>query len=152
MDKQRYEKEIEEILSKYDQGAPPKEKKPREEKPVRDPINFRPSSPAGRPRPASTPRFNWKRLSAGQYIALAFGVALLSIVVRPFPWLASIMVLLAAVLFLVPILLYHSTGTTSGGYSPTEEKRWRGQPIDLNTRREINNDPLEAIKRWFRRR
>ena len=33
-----------------------------------------------------------------------------------------------------------------------EEKRWRGQVIDINTRREVGDDPLASIKRWFKRR
>ena len=96
---------------------------------------------------------NWKRLSAGQYILMAFGAAILAVLVRGL-WepLTFLFIILAAVLFLVPILLYANTGTSSGGYSPHEEKRWRGQVIDFNTRREVTNDPLAGIKRWFRRR
>ena len=55
----------------------------------------------------------------------------------------------------LPFVLYRNTGTTSGGYSPTEEKRWRGQPIDYSPRHDVtpnNSDPLAAIKRWFRKR
>jgi hypothetical protein len=150
MSKQRYEKEIEEILSKYDQESGRKDKRPTDTRPVRD---IRYSAPSrGTPKaPYTMP--NWKRLSAGQYIMAAFGVALLAIVVRSVsPALASIMVILAAVLFLVPIFVYRSTGTTTGGWSAHEEKRWRGQVIDFNTRRDVTNDPLAGIKRWFRRR
>ena len=85
--------------------------------------------------------------------AAAFGVALLAVVMRSFiPALAPVLVILSIVLFLVPIFTYRSTGTTSGGWSTREEKRWRGQVIDFNTRREITDDPLAGIKRWFRRR
>jgi hypothetical protein len=63
-----------------------------------------------------------------------------------------VLIILAVILFLLPIFLYRSTGTTSGGYSPHEEKRWRGQVIDFNTRREVTSDPLAGIKRWLRRR
>jgi hypothetical protein len=151
MSKNRYEREIEEILSKMEPDAPPKERPPREERP---PISsYRPSSPR---QPAPRPTFswpNWKRLSAGQYIAAAFGVALLATFVGTFSKsLASFMVILAVVLFLVPILLYNTTGTTTGGWSTREEKRWRGQVIDFETRRNVTNDPFAGIKRWFRRR
>ncbi len=79
----------------------------------------------------------------------AFGLAILAIFVRAFsPGLAGIMVILAAVLFLVPVLLHRSPG----GGAPQQEKRWRGQVIDFSTRREITNDPFAAIKRWFRRK
>jgi hypothetical protein len=150
MSKQRYEKEIEEILSKYDQEKGRTERKPSDTKPIRD---FRSGAP-GRGTPRNSLNMpNWKRLSAGQYIAAAFGVALLAILVRSVaPLLASIMVLLAVVLFLVPIVVYRSTGTTSGGWSANEEKRWRGQVIDFSTRRDVTNDPLASIKRWFKRR
>src|SRR5437588_5020188 len=120
MSKQRYEKEIEEILSKYDKEKGRTEPRPNDTRPVRD---FR-SSAASRGTPKSsfsTP--NWNRLSAGQYIAAAFGIALLAILARSISApLASIMVLLAVVLFLVPIVVYRSTGTTSGGWSAHEEK------------------------------
>jgi hypothetical protein len=153
MSKQRYEKEIEEILQKYDKDSG-RESKPREEQPRSAPI-INSASPRYR-RPAPQPGWslpNWKRLSSGQYIALAFGVAILAIFVRPlFPPLATLMVILSVVLFLVPILLYRTTGTSTGGYSPREEKRWRGQVIDFDTRRDITNDPFEGIKRWFKRR
>jgi Flp pilus assembly protein TadB len=153
MSKQRYEKEIEEILQKYDQGTG-RERKSREEQPKNPPI-INSSSPRYR-KPAPQLGWtmpNWRRLSSGQYIALAFGVAILAIFVRTLlPPLATLMIILAVVLFLVPILLYRSTGTTMGGYSPREEKRWRGQVIDFNTRRDVTADPFAGIKRWFRRR
>ena len=66
--------------------------------------------------------------------------------------LSTVLVILAIILFLLPIVLYRNTGTTTGGYSPHEEKRWRGQVIDFNTRRQVQNDPLAGIKRWLRRR
>lgn len=156
MSKQRYEKEIEEILSKYDQETAPKEKKQQAgNAPYRE---LRPSAPppvSGQPQgPPRVPGMpNWKRLSSGQYIAGAFGAALLAVLVRQFsPALASILVILSVVLFIVPIILYRSTGTSSGGWSTHEEKRWRGQVIDFNTRRNLTDDPLAGIKRWLRRR
>jgi phosphotransferase system glucose/maltose/N-acetylglucosamine-specific IIC component len=96
---------------------------------------------------------NWKRLSAGQYILMAFGSAIMAVLLRGL-WepLTFLFIILAAVLFLVPILLYANTGTSAGGYSPTEQKRWRGQVIDINTRRDLTNDPLAGIKRWFKKR
>lgn len=147
-DKQKYEREIEEILAKYDKDA---ERKKAEGS--ADRINsFRPSlSNQSRRGPGIS--LNWRRISAGQYIAAAFGAAVLAILVRGFSSpLAQILVLASIVLFLVPIFLFRSTGTTSGGWSTQEEKRWRGQVIDFNTRRDITNDPFAAIKRWFRRR
>ncbi len=96
---------------------------------------------------------NLKRVSSGQYIMLAFAVALLAVLLRNISDILTFALIIAsAVLFLIPIVLYRSTGTTGGGYSPTEEKRWRGQVIDFNSRRNLTNDPLEGIKRWFRRR
>ena len=92
-------------------------------------------------------------MSSGQYIAAAFGVAILAIFVRGVsPTLASLLVIASVVLFLIPIVLYRSTGTTGGGWSTREQKRWRGQVIDFSTRRDITNDPLESIKRWFKRK
>ncbi len=147
MSKQRYEKEIEDILSKFDQETGRTEKPPREDRQVGA---FRPVS-TSRSKPSFS--FNWKRMSAGQYMLAAFGVALLAVFIRSaVPPLASLLVILAVVLFLVPILLYHSTGTTTGGWSTREEKRWRGQVIDFNTRRDVTNGPLATIKRWWKRR
>ncbi len=149
MSKQRYEKEIEEILSKYDQEAGRKERKPPEDKPLPNLSKYAPQ-----PLSKSGPRMpNWKRFSAGQYIVAAFGVAVLAIVVRAFaPGLSPFMVVLAAALFLLPILLYRNTGTTGGGWSAQEEKRWRGQVIDINTRRHVTSDPFGGIRRWLRRK
>lgn len=85
----------------------------------------------------------------------AFGVALLAIILRPLgipPVIISLMIILSAILFLVPILLHYTKGSGGGSAFPREEKRWRGQVIDINTRRNVNDDPLESIKRWLRRR
>jgi hypothetical protein len=155
MSKQRYEQEIEEILKKYDEqsgrkdrpiGKPPVEITP-------TPTEYRYSLPK-RPQPKTGPSMpNWKRISSGQYIAAAFAVALIAVLVRNVSETLTIgLIIVSAILFLVPIFLYRGTGTTSGGYSPTEEKRWRGQVIDINTRRNIAGDPFEGIKRWFRRK
>lgn len=156
MSKQRYEQEIEDILKKYDEtsgrkdrptGKPPVETTP-------TPVDYR--TGASRRVPQKNPGFtmpNWKRLSSGQYIALAFAVAFLAVLLnRVSSILTFLLIITSAVLFLVPILLYRNTGSTSGGYSPNEDKRWRGQVIDINTRRNVNDDPFEGIKRWFRRR
>jgi hypothetical protein len=86
---------------------------------------------------------------------MAFGAALLGVIVGTFSsLLATLFIILAVVLFIVPILLYVQSGTTSGGWSPTtEEKRWRGQVINMHDRTRHNpDDPLEGIKRFFRRR
>ena len=149
-DKQKYEREIEEILAKYDKDH---ERKSPANGAGERPTSFRPVVPARpAPRVPSAPS-GWKRASAGQYIAAAFGAAILAVFVRNFsPALASILVIASVVLFLLPIFFYRSTGTTSGGWSSTEQKRWRGQVIDFNTRRDITNDPLAFIKRWFRKR
>lgn len=160
MSKTRVEREIEEILSKYDEE---KGKAPaREQREVRPVVEFRPGRPipprVGRPYSKSQGGFtppDWKRLSSGQYMLAAFGVAALAVVISPFTsFLSTILIILAVVLFIVPILLYRNTGTTSGGWSPTgEEKRWRGQVINMHDRtRRDPNDPLDGVKRFFRRR
>ncbi len=152
MSKQRYEQEIEEILKKYD------EQTGRKDRPTgKPPVETTPAPlPDYRKRTTQKSGFtmpNWKRLSSGQYIMLAFAVALLAVLLRNISdILTFVLIIASAVLFLIPIILYRSTGTTSGGYSPTEEKRWRGQVVDFNSRRDVTNDPFEAIKRWFRRR
>ena len=168
MSKQKYEEEIEEILRKYEEekkksaagnpatGNPASTPNPS----PRAPIDFR-AAQARRTtysRPPQKSRFtmpNWKRLSAAQYIGMALGAAILAVLVgRAIPVLMGALVIASAVLFLIPFILYRSTGTTSGGYSPTEEKRWRGQRIDYTPRRDNNedDDPLAGIKRWFNRR
>lgn len=159
MSKTRVEREIEEILSKYEEEKGQAARAQREERPV---VEFRPSRPlpprVGRLPSKSPGGFtapDWKRLSSGQYMLAAFGVAALAVVVSPFvSFLSTILIILAVVLFIVPILLYHNSGTTSGGWSPTgEEKRWRGQVINIQDRSRRNpNDPLDGVKRFFRRR
>jgi hypothetical protein len=112
----------------------------------------RPGVYGGKRRTWSLPK-NWKRLSSGQYIAAAFAAAFLAVLVHNFsPLLANLLALAAVVLFFLPVVLYRSSGTTTGGWSPGEQRRWRGQVIDFTTRRDITNDPLASIKRWFRRR
>lgn len=158
MSKSRVEREIEEILSKYEEEKGEKSRGQHEDRQV---VEFRPNRglPPRPPRYSrSSPSFtmpNWKRLSSGQYMLMAFGAALLAVVFGSiFPPLATVFILLAVVLFIVPILLYVQSGSTSGGWSPTtEEKRWRGQVINMHDRtRRDPNDPLEGIKRFFRRR
>lgn len=168
MSKQRYEQEIEDILRKYD------EEKGKREKPAgssdtpnspagnvpRTPIDFR----AAQNRRAQYQRQSrksgftmpdWKRLSAAQYIGMAVAAAVLAVIVgKAIPVLTSVLVILSAILFFVPFVLYRNTGTTSGGYSPNEERRWRGQKIDytpLDGGRN-DNDPLAGIKNWFRKK
>jgi Flp pilus assembly protein TadB len=156
MNKQRYEREIEEILRKYDEDKGQTERPVRQrerERDARPPIDFRRSSPTRVPRQTGFTMPDWKRLSSGQYMLLAFGAAILAVVVNDISsFLSTVLVILAIILFVMPIILYRTTGTSSGGYSPTEQKRWRGQVIDFNTRREVSNDPLAGIKRWLRRR
>jgi hypothetical protein len=154
MSKSRYEQEIDEILSKYEEEKgraprPPQGKPPRE---------FRPATPLP-PRKGLTPPRSMpdiRRLSSGQYMLAAFGVAILAIVVRGLgvpSAIVTMMIILSAVLFLVPILLNYTRGGSSGGSAfPREEKRWRGQVIDINTRRNVTDDPFAGIKRWLRRR
>ena len=155
MGKNRYEQEIEEILSKYEEekGTP---RRPPE---ARSPREFRPTQPPLSPRKGLTPPRSGpdlKRMSAGQYMLAAFGMAILAIILRPLgipPVIISMMIILSAILFLVPILLHYTRGGSGGGGAfPREEKRWRGQVIDINTRRNVTDDPLESIKRWLRRR
>lgn len=167
MSKQKYEQEIEDILRKYDEEKGKREKSsPAEASEAgkasnpspRPPIDFR-AAQARRPSYSRAPQRsgftmpNWKRLSAAQYIGLAIGAAVLAVLIRGVPFLSGALVIASVVLFFIPFVLYKSTGTTSGGYSPTEEKRWRGQPIDYNPRKDNDDDdPLAGIKRWFRRR
>jgi len=156
MSKQRYEQEIEEILKKYDEQTGRKDRptgKPPVETTPAPPPDYRYAAPKRTPPKSGYALPNWKRISSGQYIMLAFAVALLAVLLRNISDVLTFALIIAsAVLFLIPIFLYRSTGTSSGGYSPTEEKRWRGQVIDFNSRRNITNDPLESIKRWFKRR
>lgn len=148
MDKQKYEREIEEILEKYEKESG---RKTRTEGQIGT-IRPSPSAPVRR-APQVPSNWNWRRLSSGQYMLAAFAVALLAVLVGSISQvLATILVIVSVVLFLLPVVLYRSTGNTSGGWSAREQKRWRGQPIDINTRRPINDDPIEGIKRWFRRR
>lgn len=155
MGKNRYEQEIEEILSKYEEekspsGGSPEDKLPKEFRPTRPPLSPRKSLIP--PRSVS----DLKRMSAGQYMLAAFGVAILAMILRPLgvpPVIVSMMIILSAILFLVPILLNYTRSSGGGGGAfPREEKRWRGQVIDINTRRNVTDDPLEGIKRWLRRR
>ncbi len=154
MSKNRYEQEIEDILSKYEEEKGPSGGTPQ----GRPPREFRPTQPPLSPRrnlipPRSVP--DLKRMSAGQYMLAAFGVAILAIILRPMgvpPVIISMMIILSAILFLVPILLHYTRSSGGGGAFPREEKRWRGQVIDINTRRNVTDDPLESIKRWLRRR
>jgi hypothetical protein len=156
MNKQRYEREIEEILRKFDEEKGRTDRPVRErerERDARPPIDFRRSTPTRVSRQSGFTMPDWKRLSSGQYMLLAFGAAILAVVVSSISsFLSTVLVILAIILFLLPIILYRSTGTTTGGYSPTEQKRWRGQVIDFNTRRDVTNDPLAGIKRWLRRK
>ena len=154
MNKQRYEREIEEILRKFDEEKGRTDRPVRErERDARPPIDFRRSTPSRAPRQTRFTMPDWKRLSSGQYMLLAFAAAILAVLVNGIsPFLSTVLIILAVILFLLPIVLYRNTCTTSGGYSPHEEKRWRGQVIDFNTRRQVTNDPLAGIKRWLRRR
>ena len=149
-DKQKYEREIEEILAKYDLEA---EQRKATEKPAGRFTNIPQSRyPGPRRSPSFTPP-NLKRMTSGQYMGAAFAVAILAVFLHNVvPALASFLVIVAAVLFLVPILLYWNKGSSGGSWSPGEEKRWRGQVIDINTRRDISDDPFASIKRWLRRR
>jgi hypothetical protein len=152
MSKQRYEQEIEEILRKYDEQVGRKDrptgKPPVETTPV-PPQEYRYRPPKQAPPKNRFSMPNWKRISSGQYLLLAFGVALLAVLLKDvLPALTLVLIVVSAALFLVPIFLYRSTGTTNGGYTPSEQKRWRGQVIDFNS----GNDPFEGIKRWFRRK
>jgi len=157
-EKQKYEREIEEILSKYDFETDRKEKSERSNRPQ----DGGPRSPGGpfvlsrgyTRRNWSLPGLpkNWKRLGSGQYIAAAFVAAFAAVMVHNVSQLlANVLIIAAVVLFFLPIVLFRSTGTTTGGWSSSEQQRWRGQVIDFNTRRDITNDPLAGIKRWFRR-
>ncbi len=155
MSKSRYEREIEEILSKYDEESGRAQRTTQQQRP-RPELRWNPpptqTRSYGRRRQFNMP--NWKRFSAGQYMLAAFGMAILSVLLSralPAP-VTTAMLIAAVVLFVVPIVLYYKSGTSSGGWSPREEKRWRGQVIDFNTRKDVTNDPLAGVKRWLRRR
>jgi|GEM_PF-1655258 len=155
MSKSRYEREIEEILSKYDEESGRSQKATRQE-PPRSTMRWSPPSapPRTQPRRGQFTMPNLKRLSAGQYMVAAFGLAILSVLLSnnvP-PLITTAMLLAAVVLFFVPVVLYYKSGATGGGWTPREEKRWRGQVIDFNTRKDVTNDPLAGVKRWLRRR
>jgi hypothetical protein len=148
MDKQKYEREIEEILAKYDQETGRDRTKPKEDRQVG---NIRPATP-GRGSGPSLSLPNWRRISAGQYMGAALLLAMVAAFIIRTPPLSTILIIVAVALFIMPIVLYYTTGTSRGGWSSGEQKRWRGQVIDFNTRRDITDDPFEGIKRWFRRR
>jgi hypothetical protein len=156
MSKQRYEQEIEEILRKYDEQTGRKDRptgKPPVELTPAPPQDYHYRAPQQAPPKSRFSMPNWKRISAGQYLLLAFAAALLAVLLKDvFPVVTFALIIISAALFLVPIILYRSTGTTSGGYSPTEQKRWRGQIIDFNSRRNFTGDPFDGIKRWFKRK
>src|SRR5436305_238904 len=99
MDKQKYEREIEEILAKYEKETGHKNKADGQVG------NIRPSPGApvrSAPRIPST--WNWKRMGSGQYIAAAFAVALLALLVSGVSHLlASILVIVSVILFIVPV-------------------------------------------------
>ncbi|MEO5951222.1 MAG: hypothetical protein ABIQ44_02020 [Chloroflexia bacterium] len=168
MSKQKYEQEIEDILRKYDEEKGKREKPtaqgdatntPTRNPVPRAPIDFRAAQNRRAQHSRSTQRGgftmpDWKRLSAAQYIAMAIGAAVLAVIIGPaIPIVTGVLVILSAILFFVPFVLYKNTGTTSGGYSPTEEKRWRGQKIDYTPHDSGNNDdPLDGVKKWFKKR
>src|SRR4029079_4221145 len=105
-EKQKYEREIEEILSKYDFETDRKERSERSNRP-----------PDGGPRPLGGPFVpgrghtkkswslpglpkNWKRISSGQYIALAFVAAFGAVLVHNISQLlANGLIIAAVVLF-----------------------------------------------------
>src|SRR5439155_21554619 len=114
MSKQRYEQEIEDILKKYDEKTGhtdrPTGKPPVELSPPPPDFRYRPSKPAPQKSGFTLP--NWKRISSGQYLMLAFGVALLAVLLRSVSEaLTFILSVLSEALFLLPIVLYIRTGT-----------------------------------------
>lgn len=161
MSKQKYEQEIEDILRKYDEEKGKSGRSTGEQTgnttPVqRAPIDFR----AAQARRTSYPRTpqrggftlpDWKRLSAAQYIGLAVGAAVLAVLIgRSIPIITGVLVILSAILFFVPFVLYRNSGSSPGGGSSTEQKRWRGQPIDYSPRRDDDDDDKGSS--WSRRR
>src|SRR5438045_9453832 len=110
-EKQRYEREIEEILSKYDLENERKEK-PR--LPTIPPGGFqsRKASPSSK---SPLPR-NWRRISSGQFIAAAFAVAFLAVLVRSIsPLVASLLVLAVVVYLFLVLVFFELTVHTRGG-------------------------------------
>src|SRR5437762_12582071 len=103
-DKQKYEREIEEILAKYDKER--EQKKRPEERDTRSPSYSQGKSSPGSTGPSipGLPK-DWRRVSAGQYIAAAFAVALLAVFLRGVSGtLSFILVILSVALFLMPII------------------------------------------------
>src|SRR5437879_1836050 len=91
-EKQKYEREIEEILSKYDMETDRKEK-PR--LPAIPPGGFQTRKPYASGRSWSLPK-NWRRFGSGQYIAAAFVAAFLAVLVRGVsPVLTSLLIIAA---------------------------------------------------------
>src|SRR4051794_19227272 len=85
MSKQRYEQEIEEILKKYDEQTGRKDRptgKPPVELTSVPPPSYRYSAPKQAPQKSGVNLPNWKRISSGQYLMLAFAAGLLAVLLH----------------------------------------------------------------------
>ncbi len=141
MSKQRYEREIEEILRKAEEqgwaGKSGGNANP-------------PSSSPHPPRPPRAPRSGF-RVTPGFIFGLSVVFGVLVFALRPISPLWSALLAPLAVLFFLGAIFYYYTTNASAGSKPGE-KRWRGQPIEINN----PNDPLAGLKRtlnrWFGRK
>lgn len=138
---QRYEKEIEEILRKAEESGWGKvagqQTKPA---PPSQPLPGRPQSPTRR-------RVRW---SPGSILALA---VILNGVLFIFNFFARDLVSVLtpiAVIFLIGAIFYYFSQSSSS--SPTVEKRWRGQRIDLDESESPFQRIANDLRRLFRRR
>lgn len=136
MAKQRYEKEIEEILQRLDPGPP----KPRAVAPRR-------------PALGSTRGRSWSLLrlagglDPGRVMLWSFGVLLLALLLQGgAPGMARPVALLGGILLLTAYVLSFTSG---GG---RREMRWRGRTIDLSRTRSPLGEWGWRLARWFRSR
>lgn len=136
MAKQRYEREIEEILQRIEPSLP----KPRAAGPKR------PALGSGQGRSLSLLRLAG-RLDPGRVMLWGFGLFLLALLLQGgSPGLARPVALLGGVLLVLAYVL----SFTNLGARP--EKRWRGRTIDLPRLRSPMEQWLWRLVRWFRSR
>lgn len=126
MTKQKYEREISEILDRLerqgrlDTPAPPKRRRG-----WSFGSNWRP------------PTRSWWRWSNGLWLALSLGLPLAAVMVQQYQLLAGLLALLGILIFLSPLVLRFG-----GGVRPAEQTTWRGRVIEMPVR----GDSLAA--RW----
>ncbi len=136
MAKQRYEREIEEILQRLEPRLP----KPRAAAPRR------PALGPGRGRSWSLLRLAGG-LDPGRVMLWSFGILLLALLLQGGnPGMARPVALLGGILLLAAyVLSFTNTGAR-------REMRWRGRTIDLSRPRSPLGEWLWRLARWFRAR